>query len=66
MFEMLVGYPPFCSDDQMTTCRKVIVLCKKFFFSVTLQNKSCSCILNDHDHSLLSSMFFVKENRVEF
>ncbi|KAH7439856.1 hypothetical protein KP509_04G079200 [Ceratopteris richardii] len=24
MFEMLVGYPPFCSDDQMTTCRKII------------------------------------------
>ncbi|KAL8092989.1 hypothetical protein AgCh_035027 [Apium graveolens] len=23
MFEMLVGYPPFYSDDPMTTCRKV-------------------------------------------
>lgn len=23
MFEMLVGYPPFYSDDPMNTCRKV-------------------------------------------
>ncbi|KAL8156301.1 hypothetical protein AgCh_001412 [Apium graveolens] len=23
MFEMLVGYPPFYSDDPMTTCRKI-------------------------------------------
>lgn len=26
MYEMLVGYPPFYSDDPMTTCRKVIFL----------------------------------------
>lgn len=25
MYEMLVGYPPFYSDDPMSTCRKVIV-----------------------------------------
>eukprot|EP00249_Psilotum_nudum_P019183 c27130_g1_i1 orf=629-2332(+) len=24
MYEMLVGYPPFYSDDPMTTCRKII------------------------------------------
>lgn len=24
MYEMLVGYPPFYSDDSMTTCRKII------------------------------------------
>ncbi|KAG9135213.1 hypothetical protein Leryth_013485 [Lithospermum erythrorhizon] len=24
MYEMLVGYPPFCSEDQRTTCRKII------------------------------------------
>jgi hypothetical protein len=24
MYEMLVGFPPFYSDDPMTTCRKVI------------------------------------------
>lgn len=24
MYEMLIGYPPFCSDDPRITCRKVI------------------------------------------
>ncbi|WOG94348.1 hypothetical protein DCAR_0313641 [Daucus carota subsp. sativus] len=24
MFEMLIGYPPFYSDDPMTTCRKIV------------------------------------------
>ncbi|GIL95506.1 hypothetical protein Vretimale_1513 [Volvox reticuliferus] len=24
MFEMLVGYPPFYSDDPLTTCRKIV------------------------------------------
>mmetsp|Transcript_23916 Transcript_23916/g.28937 ORF Transcript_23916/g.28937 Transcript_23916/m.28937 type:complete len:515 (-) Transcript_23916:172-1716(-) len=24
MYEMLVGYPPFCSDEPITTCRKII------------------------------------------
>uniref|UniRef100_A0A7S0RC03 non-specific serine/threonine protein kinase n=1 Tax=Pyramimonas obovata TaxID=1411642 RepID=A0A7S0RC03_9CHLO len=24
MFEMLIGYPPFCSDEPITTCRKII------------------------------------------
>jgi serine/threonine protein kinase len=24
MYEMLVGYPPFYSDEPMTTCRKVM------------------------------------------
>lgn len=26
MYEMLVGYPPFYSDDPITTCRKVSLL----------------------------------------
>ncbi|XAR64039.1 Non-specific serine/threonine protein kinase [Bertholletia excelsa] len=32
MYEMLVGYPPFCSDDPRTTCRKIInwKTCLKF------------------------------------
>lgn len=29
MYEMLVGYPPFYSDDPMSTCRKVIFNKKK-------------------------------------
>lgn len=24
MYEMLIGYPPFCSDDPRMTCRKVL------------------------------------------
>ncbi|XP_051124411.1 uncharacterized protein LOC127246847 isoform X2 [Andrographis paniculata] len=32
MYEMLVGYPPFCSDDPRMTCRKIIhwKTCLKF------------------------------------
>lgn len=31
MFEMLVGYPPFYSEDPMSTCRKVLLfLCQLF------------------------------------
>jgi len=26
LYEMLVGYPPFCSDDPRMTCRKVLLL----------------------------------------
>ncbi|GJZ64589.1 serine/threonine-protein kinase 38-like protein, partial [Tanacetum coccineum] len=26
MFEMLMGYPPFYSDDPMSTCRKVLLM----------------------------------------
>lgn len=33
MYEMLIGYPPFCSDDPRITCRKVI---PKFWFIVIL------------------------------
>lgn len=24
MFEMMIGYPPFYSDDPLTTCRKIV------------------------------------------
>ncbi|KAK1368885.1 hypothetical protein POM88_034977 [Heracleum sosnowskyi] len=30
MFEMLVGYPPFYSDDPMTTCRKMSIEVKSW------------------------------------
>lgn len=29
MYEMLVGYPPFYSDDPMSTCRKVNIIYRK-------------------------------------
>ena len=40
MYEMLVGYPPFYSDDPMSTCRKVnlgIQLIKLFVISLHFQ-----------------------------
>ncbi|GMP44242.1 hypothetical protein CsSME_00013270 [Camellia sinensis var. sinensis] len=32
MYEMLIGYPPFCSEDQRMTCKKIInwKACLKF------------------------------------
>jgi serine/threonine kinase 38 len=30
MFEMLVGYPPFYSDDPSSTCQKILKF-KKYF-----------------------------------
>mgnify|MGYP002776795406 CR=1 FL=1 len=44
MFEMLVGYPPFCSDDHMTTCRKVTSDCKNHVIWLSLKNILCYCI----------------------
>lgn len=33
MYEMLVGYPPFYSDEPMSTCRKVIFKGTSVYFS---------------------------------
>jgi serine/threonine kinase 38 len=33
MYEMLIGYPPFCSDDPRITCRKVALSCGSPLFS---------------------------------
>lgn len=46
MYEMLVGYPPFYSDEPMTTCRKVM-----YFKLLAMENTlvvfpvigACSC-----------------------
>jgi serine/threonine kinase 38 len=40
MYEMLVGYPPFYSDEPMSTCRKVSNL---YFFGTakTVQQICC-------------------------
>lgn len=57
MFEMLVGYPPFCSDDQMTTCRKIIYWRKYLKFPeearLSPEAKDLMCrLLCDVDHRL--------------
>lgn len=41
MYEMMVGYPPFYSDDPMTTCRKIVNWrqCLKFPDEVYLRPK---------------------------
>jgi hypothetical protein len=44
MFEMLVGYPPFYSDDPMTTCRKVLSI--GFVLGGTNQ-LDCTLVLSD-------------------
>ncbi len=44
MYEMMVGYPPFYSDDPMTTCRKIVNWrqCLKFPDEVSgLQHLQC-------------------------
>lgn len=53
MYEMLVGYPPFYSDDPMTTCRKVHFL---RFFVKALCN-ICLIVFRhhcDYDNMLVS------------
>ncbi|MCO5582493.1 hypothetical protein L7F22_036390 [Adiantum nelumboides] len=57
MFEMLVGYPPFCSDDQMITCRKIIYWRKYLKFPeearLSPEAKDLMCrLLCDVDHRL--------------
>lgn len=38
MYEMLVGYPPFYSDDPMSTCRKVQIINYLTLFFLCLMN----------------------------
>nr|CAB3460433.1 unnamed protein product [Digitaria exilis] len=41
MYEMLVGYPPFYSDDPITTCRKVLTHCAlEKLFEISRQSKA--------------------------
>lgn len=35
MYEMLVGYPPFYTDDPMSTCRKVSMYSEYFWYHIT-------------------------------
>lgn len=42
MFEMLVGYPPFYSEDPMSTCRKVFVVSMPVILLLHT-SRTCSC-----------------------
>ena len=46
MYEMMVGYPPFYSDDPMTTCRKIVNWrqCLKFPDEVTMVLCGYGCL----------------------
>ncbi|TYH15331.1 hypothetical protein ES288_A05G033100v1 [Gossypium darwinii] len=57
MYEMLVGYPPFYSDDPVTTCRKIVHWRNHLKFPeearLTLEAKDLICkLLCDVDHRL--------------
>ncbi|XP_021738949.1 serine/threonine-protein kinase tricorner-like isoform X2 [Chenopodium quinoa] len=57
MYEMLVGYPPFYSDDTMTTCRKIVRWRHYLKFpedaKLTFEAKDLICkLLCDVDHRL--------------
>ncbi|XP_051139214.1 uncharacterized protein LOC127257003 isoform X2 [Andrographis paniculata] len=57
MYEMLVGYPPFCSDDPRMTCRKIInwKACLKFPEEPKISDEArdlICCLLCDVDKRL--------------
>ncbi|KAE8667075.1 serine/threonine-protein kinase CBK1-like isoform X3 [Hibiscus syriacus] len=57
MYEMLVGYPPFYSDDPVTTCRKIVLWKNHLKFPeetrLTPEAKDLICkLLCDVDHRL--------------
>ncbi|KAI3855579.1 hypothetical protein MKX03_006617 [Papaver bracteatum] len=57
MYEMLVGYPPFYSDDPITTCKKIVHWRTHLKFPeeprLTLEAKDLICrLLCDVDHRL--------------
>ncbi|GER35399.1 protein kinase [Striga asiatica] len=57
MYEMLVGYPPFYSDDPMTTCRKIVHWRNHLKFpedaKLSLEAKDLICrLLCDVEHRL--------------
>ncbi|XP_044464516.1 serine/threonine-protein kinase tricornered-like isoform X3 [Mangifera indica] len=57
MYEMLVGYPPFYSDDPITTCRKIVHWRNHLKFPedlrLSLEAKDLICrLLSDVEHRL--------------
>ena len=68
MYEMMVGYPPFYSDDPVTTCRKIVNwrTCLRFPPEVSspclhLRFASyvmCPCVNDTHNaHGFLASLY---------
>jgi len=60
MYEMLVGYPPFYSDDPMLTCRKVIFLKEMFFVINAYLTFTCvkRALLESAEWIINSSLIF--------
>lgn len=60
MYEMMVGYPPFYSDDPMTTCRKIVNWrqCLKFPDEVSGASARVSdCVTDVHINSRWSIQY---------
>ena len=57
MYEMLVGYPPFYSEEPMSTCRKVGMLCGSKLGSPTCLSASRTSRQNVGCHP--ECMFFL-------
>jgi serine/threonine kinase 38 len=55
MYEMVVGYPPFYSDDPLTTCRKIVNWRMFLKFPEEIQ-VGCSHVAMHCPHSGLQTM----------
>jgi hypothetical protein len=57
MYEMLVGYPPFYSDDPITTCRKVWLLNNLSITGLLSPHHPIVCILGNLEMPLQGVQF---------
>lgn len=60
MFEMLVGYPPFYSEDPMSTCRKVCVVSMPV---IEVSHTYWSCFCKKKNFALI---FFLQITQLQF